>query len=324
MIVKAEGKLTIGIPTKNRAHMLVVLLEDIKKYQADLPIVISDNSDCDDTASLVEKYSQWLNINYVRIAKNVNQAKNTNSVLKNTQTKYVVLMHDDDRFIPVSIPSYLALIDYIEACQLDMFGVYVKEIDFRNERDLDELLKPVSSTLEPSDVRDNFQIFHQREYQSYFVQQGIGGRASGMLIDCHLVKSNNICFPTNAGAKIDKLFFLSANAIGAVGYWKKPIIAKYLHQDNSLYRRVTENHYLFNQKIIEIYEEDNLAIAKIHQRRIKKWINDVPQFKPIALGRLLGSSRLELNERISIWLKYILLHSKRFRQRLRFLAHKNK
>ena len=325
MIAKSESKLTIGIPTKNRAHMLVVLLEDIKKYRADLPIVISDNSDCDDTASLVEKYSQWLNINYVRIAENVNQAENTNSVLKNSQTKYVVLMHDDDRFTSVSIPTYLTLIEYIDDNQLNIFAVCVNKTSFRNEKELlEKTTKITPNTLNFSEIKQNLQIFTKQEYQRDFVIQGKGGGATGMLINRYLLEVNNLYFFTDVGAKFDKLFFLSANSIGAVGSWKKETIAKYLHEGNSLFRKLTENHYLFNQKILEIYQDDNSAIRKIHKKRIERWMDTVPQFKPVDLYSLISSSKLGFLDGISIWIDYFYRHSIKTKKISKFFAHNNK
>jgi glycosyltransferase involved in cell wall biosynthesis len=325
MIPKAESKLTIGIPTKNRAHMLVVLLEDIKKYQADLPIVISDNSDLDDTASLVEKYSQWLNINYVRIAKNVNQAENTNSVLKNTQTKYIVLMHDDDRFTSVSIPTYLALIDYIDENQLNLFAVCVKKNNFKNEQELLEKSSKITpNALNFSEIKNNLQVFQKKEYQRDFVKRGQGGGATGMLINKHLLEVNNLYFFTDVGAKFDKLFFLTANSIGAVGSWKKETIAKYLHEGNSLFRKLTENHYLFNQKILEIYKDDNLAIRKIHKKRIERWMNDtVTQFKPVDLLSLISSSKLGFSDGTSMWIKYLYMHLIKVTKVITFFKQKN-
>jgi glycosyltransferase involved in cell wall biosynthesis len=303
-----KTQLTIGIPTKNRATMLSELLNDIANYNSDLPIVISDNSDRDDTAQVVNRYTSRLKIKYIYNQQQFSQAENFNLVLKNSSTKYVMLMHDDDRLLPTSLATYLSLVDYLEKNAIAVFGVYVSAFKFKNEEDLGKLIALPSLIPSSLEIEENLRIFNKEEYQKYFVEKGIGGKAPGVLVNRFLMEANNINFPTNAGAKHDKAFFLTANAIGCVGSWKKELIAKRLHQNSSIHRKVTENYCLFNQKVIEIYKDDLSSIQKIHKKRFENWMRDEPRFKPIECYRLLLSSQLSFWDIISLFSKYFYHH----------------
>ncbi|MEQ9626070.1 glycosyltransferase family 2 protein [Coleofasciculus chthonoplastes] len=311
MISKTTAKLTIGIPTKNRALMLAELLSDIEKYQADLPVVVSDNSDRpEDTAKVVKEYAERLKINYVHTEFSISQAENFNTVLNNSSTKYVVIMHDDDRFIPTSIGTYLSLVNYLDHVDIDVFGVYVQAFKFKNEDELNKVIDLPITVPDLIDIKENLKVFAKGEYLKYFVEEGIGGKAPGVVVNRFLMGKYNINFPTDTGAKHDKAFFLTANTLGSVGYWRKKVIAKRLHQSRSIHRKVTENYCLFNQKVLEIYQGDDLSIKKIHKKRFEKWLQDESGFKPLECWRLISLSQVGVLERANLFMKYFFHHLK--------------
>jgi glycosyltransferase involved in cell wall biosynthesis len=300
--------ITIGIPTKNRASMLAELLEDIEKYQSDIPIVISDNSDRDDTANLIDKYSGRLKIKYIHTKNSMSQAENFNILLKNASTKYVVMIHDDDRLLPTSLDTYLSIVNYLEISSIDVFGVYVHAYKFKNYQELNKLQTLSLAILDLADIQENLRVFQKGEYQKYFVENGIGGKAPGVLVNRSLMEINNIYFPTDTGAKHDKAFFLTANAVGSIGCWTKKIIAQRLHESRSIHKDVTKNYRLFNQKILELYEGDDLSIRKIHKKRFEKWMQAEPRFKPIECCSLILSSKLDFFDILYLLGKYLFYY----------------
>lgn len=306
--------LTIGIPTKNRVDLLSELLDDIEMYQVDIPIVISDNSDLNDTANLINQYVGRLNIQYIHTQKSLSQAENFNLLLKNVSTKYVVMIHDDDRLLPISLATYFLIVNYLEEFNLDVFGVYVHAYKFKSYEQLKKLQTLLWNIPRLADLQENLRLFKKGEYLQYFVENGIGGKAPGVLVNRSLMEINKIYFPTDTGAKHDKAFFLTANAVGSIGCWKKEIIAKRLHENRSIHRNVTQNYRLFNQKITEIFKGDTLSIRKIHKKRFEKWMQDEPRFKIIEFYSLVFSSKLEFLDILNISVKYLFYHliQKRF------------
>lgn len=102
-------KITIGIPTFNRAGKLKTALESVLKqsYQ-NLDILVSDNNSTDDTSSLVESYaSRDSRIIYNKHDNNIGAIANFLSLYKRNSNKYFMWLSDDD---------YLDSIDYIEKC----------------------------------------------------------------------------------------------------------------------------------------------------------------------------------------------------------------
>lgn len=309
IFMKTAPLLSIGIPTKNRVSMLSELLDDIERYQAEIPIVISDNSEGEETANLIEKYGDRLNIKYLHPQNSMSQSENFNILLKAASTKYMVMMHDDDRLLPASLEIYSSLVNYLESYHLDVFGVYVHNYKFKNYERLHELQNICLSVPTVDEIKESLTIFDKGEYQSYFVEKGIGGKAPGVLVNRSLIETTNIYFPTDTGAKHDKAFFLMANAIGSVGCWQPKIIANRLHQQRSTHRNVTHNYQLFNQKILEIYQNDSSSIHKIHQKRFEKWMEAEPRFKPKECYQLLSSSQLSSLDIVISIIKYLYRHS---------------
>lgn len=101
-------KVTIGIPTYNRASNLEVALRSIlKQSYKELAIIISDNFSNDNTQELCNSYTSRDNrIIYYRQNKNVGAHKNFLSLYEKNCSEYFVWLSDDD---------YLDL-NYIEKC----------------------------------------------------------------------------------------------------------------------------------------------------------------------------------------------------------------
>lgn len=99
-----KKKLTVAIPTYNRAHLLEDLLRQlctdiaIFKIENHVEIVISDNFSIDDTSSICDKYSsQYAFVKYYCNDSNLGAKVNVIKSMCLASGEFVLLLGDDDR-----------------------------------------------------------------------------------------------------------------------------------------------------------------------------------------------------------------------------------
>jgi glycosyltransferase involved in cell wall biosynthesis len=93
----AEGvDVTIGIPTRNRAHLLGKSIASVlgQSYRH-FTLVVSDNASDDDTATLVASFRDPRLV-YRPLKRNIGRAANINRLIELAETEFVVLLGDDD------------------------------------------------------------------------------------------------------------------------------------------------------------------------------------------------------------------------------------
>lgn len=116
-------KLSICIPTYNRAHTLKYTLDSICQqivgFENEIEICISNNASIDDTELVVMAYKERLPIKYHKMKENVYGLQNLNQTIEHmAQGDYVLMIGDDDIFINDGIKRLFKLItdfpyDYI-------------------------------------------------------------------------------------------------------------------------------------------------------------------------------------------------------------------
>lgn len=111
-----KKKLTIAIPTYNRAGFLKQSLERISKqivgHEKDIELIVSDNCSTDDTKSVVSGFVEnGVPIIYNRNAVNKGMDGNFVYCFQNATSKYVWVLGDDDYLIEGTISRLLDIMD---------------------------------------------------------------------------------------------------------------------------------------------------------------------------------------------------------------------
>ena len=105
--------LTVFVLTHNRGDILIDTVRSIlNQTNKDFKFIISDNSTNDDTKQLLIKNNLFEKVEYKK-RENVNKAlDHFNLCIKETETKYFILFHDDDIMLPNYIDvMYNAIVD---------------------------------------------------------------------------------------------------------------------------------------------------------------------------------------------------------------------
>ncbi|MCB2013673.1 MAG: glycosyltransferase family 2 protein [Sphingobium sp.] len=110
-----DVKLSICIPTYNRADYLRTALENLAKADFSFAheIVISDNASTDNTTEVVQHYvAQGLPITYLRMPENMGAGPNLTNAIQHASGDYMVYQGDDDLLI---LPKVADVVTYLDA-----------------------------------------------------------------------------------------------------------------------------------------------------------------------------------------------------------------
>ena len=105
-----ETKVTIAIPTYNRATLLKISLKSVlaQKYP-DFRVIVIDNASSDNTEAVVGSFADS-RIAYVRNETNIGLFRNWNRAIELNSSPYLTILQDDDELLPGFIhESVLAL-----------------------------------------------------------------------------------------------------------------------------------------------------------------------------------------------------------------------
>jgi len=118
MIRMDDPKVTVGIPTFNRAHWLRDSIESVlAQSYTRFHIIVADNASTDETPDVVRSFGDP-RITYVRSEHNLGPVANMNRLIGLADTKYFVILPDDDFFYPGYLEAAVGLFE-----QFDNLGV---------------------------------------------------------------------------------------------------------------------------------------------------------------------------------------------------------
>lgn len=97
---------SIIIPTYNRAHIILKLIESVKKQLfKDFEVIIVDNHSTDNIKEVLGDLIKNKEIRFIQHDKNYERAKSRNTGLENARGKYATLIDSDDTVYPEFLES---------------------------------------------------------------------------------------------------------------------------------------------------------------------------------------------------------------------------
>jgi glycosyltransferase involved in cell wall biosynthesis len=121
---RVEGRVTVGIPTRNRSGYLMRAIESVlAQTYPEIEIVVSDNASDDDTWERLQEISDT-RVRAIRQANNIGMVGNFNACLEAATGELFLMLSDDDLLEPTAIEKLSAPlregIDGIEAKAIGM------------------------------------------------------------------------------------------------------------------------------------------------------------------------------------------------------------
>ena len=102
------ARISLIIPTHNRAAMLTRAVESAKRAGTDLEIIVVDDASNDETQSI---FRDRKDIIYLRMEHNVGQAHARNEGISRSTGEYLVFLDDDDLRLPGSLDTQAEILD---------------------------------------------------------------------------------------------------------------------------------------------------------------------------------------------------------------------
>ena len=100
-------KLSVVIPTHNRAGLLPRAVESVRQAGTDLEIIVVDNASADDTPQVCARLPD---IRYLRLDRNTGEGGARNVGIKKSRSEYVTFLDDDDLRLPGSLDRQLEVL----------------------------------------------------------------------------------------------------------------------------------------------------------------------------------------------------------------------
>ena len=135
--------LTIAIPTYNRPFLLKDCLQslldiNLKEY-INFLVLVSDNSENDDSQEIVHSFSHLLDIKYKKNKENIGAGKNTILFLESTPSGYLHIVTDKTRFNT----SYTKIIPLLSISNNNPifleYGAFIRESEYVYEKKNEDL-----------------------------------------------------------------------------------------------------------------------------------------------------------------------------------------
>lgn len=105
---------TVIVRTYNRCNLLSRALQSIvdqKFDHNDMQVVVVDDASIDNTKDIVSEFSSKLNINYLKHAQNMGVAASLQDGIKAADSKYIMLLDDDDLYHPGMVRTCLNVME---------------------------------------------------------------------------------------------------------------------------------------------------------------------------------------------------------------------
>lgn len=125
----AAPKVSVIIPTFNRAHVLYYALKSVleQTYQ-DFEIFVVDDASTDSTPELIKQFNDP-RIHYIRFETNRKSAAARNAGMEAARGKYIAFLDSDDEWRPTKLEKQVALMDSLgEEWGCSYTGAYVNKV----------------------------------------------------------------------------------------------------------------------------------------------------------------------------------------------------
>ncbi|MDI3312705.1 MAG: glycosyltransferase family 2 protein, partial [Thermoanaerobacterium sp.] len=212
-------KVTVAIPTYNRAHYLKEAIESVlNQTYTDYELLVVDNASTDNTEEVVKSFNDK-RIKYIKNETNIGMVNNWNKCIDLAQGEYLIIFHDDDIMKPELLEKEVEILDNNEdvilvGCNkeyIDSNGNLINEREFKIYKDI---------------------IFKKYEFIKETCVSKIGIAISSSMYRISLLKKNNLYYREKAEFGCDLYFLFELNSYDYKLYLLNCPLLKYrIHSD---------------------------------------------------------------------------------------------
>lgn len=252
-------KISVCIPTFNRAHLLSIAIESVlnQSYQ-DFELIVCDDGSTDETPTLMSKYTQP-QIRYIRHQKNIGKSNNMRSGFAVANGEYFLKFDDDDCLTPEFLARTSEILD--KDGTIDFVGTDHWVINIDNVRD-EEITRSNSEKWGRTKLTPGI-IEHLLEV--VFIKQSF--QIGATLFRRQTLQEVGFMLPNLQNCEDNDLFVRLALA-GKKGYYLPELLMEYrFHPEQQGINRAIP--YLTDKlQYLESYKFDSEELEKVRKTRI--------------------------------------------------------
>jgi glycosyltransferase involved in cell wall biosynthesis len=216
-------KLTIALVARNREKYIKSVIESVlAQTYTDFVFLILDDASTDKTGEIIESFKDP-RIRFVRHNKNIGLFQNFNYAIKNCQTPFLLIVHDDDLMTPTMARRQLDVFALNDDAVL--VGTNAALIDENNA-----VLKEAASSLSQD------KIYRKNEYIIDYCDKHGWIICPTVMYRMDFIRGNNLMFNTNVGPGADAYLWFNINVFDKVIYViKEPLYLYRIHSSQVSY-----------------------------------------------------------------------------------------
>lgn len=239
-------KVTVAIPTYNRAHYLKEAIESVlNQTYTDYELLVVDNASTDNTEEVVKSFNDK-RIKYIKNETNIGMVNNWNKCIDLAQGEYLIIFHDDDIMKPELLEKEVEILERDNNTVLVAANI--------------DLIDKVGKTLR----KNNFNIyediiFNQYEFIKKKYTNNINLPCPTIMYRLLYIKKNKIRFNEEVGLACDTYMCFEINLLPNKLYLLREPLLKYrIHDNQESYKNFLDMHLTLYEKIAELLVDNNL------------------------------------------------------------------
>lgn len=239
-------KVTVAIPTYNRAHYLKEAIESVlNQTYTDYELLVVDNASTDNTEEVVKSFNDK-RIKYIKNETNIGMVNNWNKCIDLAQGEYLIIFHDDDIMKPELLEKEVEILEKDNNTVLVAANI--------------DLIDKVGKTLR----KNNFNIyediiFNQYEFIKKKYTDNINLPCPTIMYRLLYIQKNKIRFNEEVGLACDTYMCFEINLLPNKLYLlREPLLNYRIHDNQESYKNFLDMHLTLYEKIAELLVDNNL------------------------------------------------------------------
>jgi len=250
-------KLTISVITYNRANYLKEMLDSIlQQTYSEFYVKIYDNCSDDNTEEVVKPYLSDARFSYHRHSTIID---NGNYALKNCETDYLLIAHDDDIMLPDMIKEEISVLEQYD--NVSLVSTNVNQINTNG----DFINYAVFNKWMNGDC-----FINCREYINIFVDKANIIACPTVMYRMSVIRKHNIQFRTDIGGVRDSFLWLELNQLNYSFFYISKVLYNYRIHNTQDSRTSPFLTSFLRKPVYNLLSENNYS-KKIK----KKWLNHI-------------------------------------------------
>jgi glycosyltransferase involved in cell wall biosynthesis len=239
-------KVTVAIPTYNRAHYLKEAIESVlNQTYTDYELLVVDNASTDNTEEVVKSFNDK-RIKYIKNEKNIGMVNNWNKCIDLAQGKYLIIFHDDDIMKPELLEKEINILNRYDDVVIVATNVTLIDED--------------NNVLKRKNIRINEDIiFKKEDFIRKIYKENLYLPCPTVMMRLSFINKYNLRFEEEVGLGCDTYLWFKINLLPKKIYLiNKSYLYYRLHKDQDSFKNFIDMEIKLFNNAEKLLKDNNL------------------------------------------------------------------